>query len=168
MDRPDSRRVLDNLIMVKQINPMRIFLGLALDEGNADYLADTEKKRDEKEEKDTNLYTWIFSVIFSRPPCSFWTGLFIIFILWILESSQQARPAVNWYSIALSNIHTDIWTCPGPSFQDGFGWVGLVGFNYLWSPLMQAHHSLGNEKTLQLTNYRHVSKHVRACFAPDF
>lgn len=71
MDRPDSRRVLDNLIMVKQINPMRIFLGLALDEGNADYLADTEKKRDEKEEKDTNLYTWIFSVIFSRPPCSF-------------------------------------------------------------------------------------------------
>jgi hypothetical protein len=80
MDRPDSRSVLDNLIMVKQMDPKTIFLRLALDEGNADYLDDTRQKkrkeRDEKEENDINLYTWsIFSVILFPTPLPFlnWT-----------------------------------------------------------------------------------------------
>lgn len=62
MDRPDSRMVLDNLIMVKQMGPKGILLGLALDEGNADYLADTKQKKREvkrREEKNINLYTWL-------------------------------------------------------------------------------------------------------------
>lgn len=59
---PDSRRVLDNLIMVKQMGPKGILLRLALDEGMPIILLIPNrrkgKKRDDKEEKTINLYTW--------------------------------------------------------------------------------------------------------------
>lgn len=52
-------------LLVKQMDPKRIFFDLTLDEGNTDYLADPkQKKRKEKGQegrepwKDTNLYTW--------------------------------------------------------------------------------------------------------------
>jgi hypothetical protein len=83
MDRPDSRRVLDSLIVLKQMDPKRIFLGLALDEGNADYIASTkQKKREEKRrearERDKTIYLVIFSLILFPTPCPFLSGLFII------------------------------------------------------------------------------------------